>query len=442
MAAPNDTSDPVQELRPPLTPHEARAEAARCLYCYEAPCSKACPGAIDVASFIRKIATDNMRGAARTLLQANALAASCARVCPVDELCEGACVLNDMAVRPIAIGRLQRHVMDWAMEQDLAPAAAGAGRPGKVAIVGAGPSGLTCAAELRKLGYSVTVFDGHADPGGLNTYAISAAKITPQFAVQEARWLERSGFELKLGTRIGADIGFDALEADYQAIFLGLGLEAAIKLAVPGEELGGVVDALELIEASRSGATLPTEIAGRDVVVIGGGNTAVDAAILALQLGAGKVRLVYRRTVKEMPAYQAELNLARELGVMFDFLYAPVSIQGDGEVEGIICQPMELGEPDSSGRRRPEPSGGPNMTFPCQVVIPALGQRVNSRLVDRIGGIKLDWGRILVNEQTGQTTNPRYFAGGDCVNGGREVVHAVAQGKRAAAGIHSVLGGE
>jgi glutamate synthase (NADPH/NADH) small chain len=439
----DDQSVSRVELRPPLSGQEAAAEAARCLYCFDAPCARACPSGIDVAEFIRRIHTDNLRGSARELLAANVLAATCARVCPVEEMCEGACVLNELGGRPIAVGRLQRHVMDWAWRAELAPVTAPDGEPrGKVAVVGGGPAGLTCAAELRRLGYAVTVFEGRERPGGLSTHAIAGYKIPVEVAERDARWMMDSGFELKLGVQVGPDVGYDQLERDFDAVFLGLGLERMVDLAIPGEELKGVADALELIRAARLEDTLPVGILDRDVVVVGGGNTAVDAAILALQLGARRSMIVYRRSELEMPAYQAELALARQLGVEVAFLLSPVRIEGEGQVSAVELQPMRLGEPDSSGRRRPEPDEGtPHAVVSCQVVLQALGLRVDPALEDAIDGIELRHGRIVVDPETGQTGNPRYFAGGDCVNGGREVVHAVAEGKRAALGIHRMLAG-
>ncbi len=433
---------PIPELRPPMAGHEALAEASRCLYCHDAPCSRACPSGVDVAEFIRKITTGNLRGSAVRLLEANPLAASCARVCPTEELCERACVLPDMGLPHIAIGRLQRYVMDKAMAAPAPPLERkGVGR-GKVAVVGGGPAGLSCASRLAWYGHSVTVFDARERPGGLNTYAIADHKIPADFPPGEARWLSRIGFTLKQGVRIGADLGFAELEGAYDVIFLGMGLERSVRMEVPGEDLEGVVDALDLIAAHRMGGPLPVTLANRDVLVIGGGNTATDAALLALEAGARSSTIVYRRTEAEMPAYPAERSLVRHRGVQIRFLRSPVEVVGPDRVTGLLVQPMRLGEPDASGRRRPVPLEVAPELLPCHLIVRAIGQKLLEEPGAGIAGVKVHKGKIVVDAATGRTDNPRYYAGGDCVNGGREVVHAVAEGKRAAEAIHRQLQGK
>jgi dihydropyrimidine dehydrogenase (NAD+) subunit PreT len=431
------------EHRGAFSSGEAAHEAGRCLYCFDAPCARACPAGIDVAEFIRRIATRNLDGSARLLLEANPLAASCARVCPTLELCEGRCVLRKLGVRPVAIARLQRHAMDAALARGLAPAAASSAAPGRVAVVGAGPAGIACASVLRRLGHAVVVFDERQRPGGLGTYAIADHKISAEGAAGEAEWLARSlGFELRLGVRVGRDVPFAELERDFEAGFLAIGLTRASTLGIPGESLKGVVDALDLIAGHRSGGALPAALDARYSVVVGGGNTAVDAATLALRLGAKRSTLVYRRSAVEMPAYAEEIVAARDAGVDLIYLHSPTSIEGDKRVARVRCQPMKLGDPDASGRRRPVPSGGPDLVLSCDVLVRALGQTVDDRLLAGLPGVRLQNGLVRVDERTGRTDAPRWYAGGDCTSGGREVVHAVAEGKRAALAIHNRLSGK
>ncbi len=428
--------NPFQEIKPALALDAALAEASRCLFCFDAPCTRACPTHIDVPAFIKKIATGNLRGSARTILDANVLGASCARVCPTEVLCEGACVLNDLHSKPIKIGQLQRHATDWAMRHGLRPVAAGPRRPGRVAVIGGGPAGLACAAELLKLGYEAVIYDAGKQPGGLNTSGVAEYKMTPDFSLREVGWLVEAGVQIKSNIKIGTDLSIEDLERQHDAVFVGVGLGRIGRLGIPGDELDGVVDALDFIaqlKLDRSRARV-----GRRVVVIGGGNTAIDAVTQSQRLGAEEVTLVYRRGEAEMPAYKHEVQLARESGCRFSFLHHPTRILGRGKVEAIELQRMRLGAPDASGRRKPEPAGGDPLVLACDMVIPATGQQPRSELLESLPSVRLDRGRVVVNDRM-QTTNPRYFAGGDCVSGGQEVVNAVAEGKRAAAGIAAYL---
>jgi dihydropyrimidine dehydrogenase (NAD+) subunit PreT len=393
---PEERAERFAEIHPPLGPQAAAIEASRCLYCFDAPCTAACPTHIDVPKFIKKIASANLRGSAATILDSNVLGLSCSRVCPVDVLCEGACVMHRYNKQPIEIGRLQRHAMDhfYAHSPSL-PVGAPNGK--RVACIGAGPASLACAAELRKHGFAVTIFERKQMPGGLNTYGIAEYKITPQVSVQESELVRSAGVEFKLG----AEVDPTSIENDFDAIFVGAGLGAMNRLNVPGEELPGVVDALKFIAEYKTG----TPAVGKSVVVIGAGNTAIDAAVAARRLGAEKVHIFFRRGESDMSAFATEYEHAKTVSVRFHFWRKLDEIHGTTAVEAVRFGDFKL---------------------PCNMVIPAIGQ---SRLRD-LGE---------VNRESGQISNSKYFAGGDCVNGGREVVDAVADGKRAALGITTWL---
>ncbi len=421
-----------------LSLQAAREEAARCLYCFDAPCVAACPTRIDVPGFIHAIATGNLEGSARIILAANPLGGTCARVCPVESLCEGACVRRPVD-RAIQIGALQRVAMD---------AHRAAGRPffvpgpasGKrVAIVGAGPAGLACAAELRRHGIDVTVFEARPRAGGLCAYGIVPWRHARDMTAHEVAEVERAGAEIRRSTKVGADVAAAELLAGFDAVFLGLGLGKSRRLGIPGEGLDGVVDALALLEPVVTGEPGGMALGAR-VGVIGGGSTAMDAAAAAVQLGAREVTVFYRRSEAEAPAYPHAIELARSLGVRFEWLAAPVEISGtDGGVTGATFDRMQLGAPDRSGR--PAPHRVPGARFPVQLdaVVVATGQEALERLVDEFS-VGARGGRVAVDPATGRTDNPRVWAGGDLVNGGREVVNAVQEGTLAARSIATTLG--
>jgi dihydropyrimidine dehydrogenase (NAD+) subunit PreT len=432
------------EIAPPLGDAEALFEANRCLYCFDAPCAHACPTHIDVPSFIKKIASGNLLGSARVIFDANPIGATCARVCPVEVLCEGACVEKTLMDKPIEIGRLQRFATDFLVRSGRDVLKAGEPNGRSVGVVGSGPAGLSCATYLARLGYDVTVYDRKPLPGGLDTYGMAEYKMTQRVSTEESRMVERLGVKFRLDTEIGRDVPLDELESSHDAVFLGVGLGETGRLNVPGEDLQGVYDALYFIERikSRDWQSVPL---GRTVAVIGAGNTAIDAVTQARRLGAERVLLVYRRSQREMPAFEYEYTLAKQDAVEFLWQTAPVEILADGDgarVAGLRCVRTELGEPDASGRRAVTPISGSEFVVPADMVIKATGQQKLREFFAAIPGVELDRaGRVVVEPETMRTGNPKFFAGGDCVNGGREAVDASQTGKLAAQGIHESLTG-
>ncbi len=427
------------EMEPALTNYEAMEEANRCLYCYDAACTQACPTSIDIPKFIKKIASGNMRGSARTILEANPLGASCARVCPTEELCEGACVLNHQS-KPIDIGRLQRYATDWAMASSVPLFKKGLAQQKKVAIVGSGPAGLAAARELACFGYEVTIYEAQKKAGGLGRYGIVAFRLPNEVAEWEVEQIEKLGVEIRTGTSVGKDIAAGDLLNNYDAVVLAVGMGEVPNLRVEGEELEGVYDAIEFVKRTKLGHIDPS-LVGKKAVVIGAGNTAIDGATTAVRLGASNVKILYRRTEAEMTAYQFEYEFAKQEGVQFEWLTAPVKILGNeaGKVIGIECIKMALGEPDIDGRQKPIPIAGSEHVIEVDTVIKAIGQ---SRYTELIESFELEhqWGVVTVNEETMQTSNPKVFACGDVIFGNGQgeamVVTAVQQGKDAAYSIH------
>jgi dihydropyrimidine dehydrogenase (NAD+) subunit PreT len=389
------------DLHPAFDRQEALTEANRCLNCFDAPCAAACPTHIDVPRFIKKISTENLMGSARTILDANILGASCSRVCPVEVLCEGACVMLRYNKQPIAIGRLQRHAMEHFLEQGgrLAKKSSEQ-RSQRIVCIGAGPASLGCAAELAQQGFSVTVLERRSLPGGLNTYGVAEYKLRAPDSLREVAMIGELGVDFRFGVSIEDDRDLEALEKEYDAIFVGIGLGAMNELRIPGADHNvNVVDALEFIARYKTTGDLKV---GSNVVVVGAGNTAIDAANAARRLGAAHVTIVYRRTESDMPAFGFEYEHAKQEGVVFEWLAQPVAIQLDpvsGSIVSLECVRQ-----------------GASFQLPCDMVIPAIGQALHGSLFERSRG-------------------PKYYSGGDCVNGGREVVDAVADGKRAALAI-------
>jgi glutamate synthase (NADPH/NADH) small chain len=427
------------ELHPPLTRNQAIAEANRCLYCYDSPCTKACPTHIDIPTFIKKIATENLKGSAKTILESNWIALTCAKACPVQVLCEGACVYNDRGEHPIEIGRLQRYAIDNYFASGMPGLFTPVPKNGKsVGVVGSGPAGLSCAAELALLGFDVTVYEGRNRPGGLDTHGIAPYKTSYQDSMKEAKLVESLGVTIRTNMWVGRTVTIAELEQKHDAIFVGVGLGASQGMNIPGEDLDGVVDALDFIEKVTTRQWASVDV-GESVAVVGAGNTAIDAITEAKRLGARNVMILYRRSEEEMPAYHFEFDLAKRDGVQFHFLTAPKRIIGEGSVKGIECIRMKLGAPDARGRRTPEPVPGTEFTIQADMVIKAIGQRPAETLLSMISGLTIQQGKVVVNPESQQTTNPKYFAGGDSVNGGKEVVNAAADGKRAAHGIRAYL---
>lgn len=427
------------DIHPPFeTKDAALVEANRCLFCYDAPCMKSCPTGIDVPKFIRQIATDNVKGSAHTIFVSNIMGAGCSKVCPVEKLCEGACVYNLMEEDPVPIAKLQRYSTEMALQKKwpLFKRKPSIGK--KVAVVGAGPAGLSCAHVLSREGIDVTIYEKEALGGGLMTYGIAAYKVTPQFCREEVDYiLSIGGIEVKYGQELGRNIQLAELQQNYDAVYLAMGVGLARRLDIPGEEMEGVVDAISFIYGIRNDGFDKVPV-GDKVAVIGMGMTAIDAATQAKRLGAKEVTMLYRRTKEEMPCTETEMDIAMLDGCTIHWLSAPKEVLGaNGQVNAIVCSKMQLGEPDASGRRSPVDTGE-TYTLDVDMVIKAAGQMPFAELV-KTYSIDNRSGKISVNEN-GQTNIAGLFAGGDAVNGGKEVVDAVQAGKDGAKGILQYLG--
>jgi glutamate synthase (NADPH/NADH) small chain len=426
----------MAEKEPRYTQQEALIEANRCLFCFDAPCIMACPTGIDIPSFIKKIANKNPVASARTILTANVLGASCARVCPTEVLCEGACVVLDLEGDPVKIGRLQRYATDYVFEHHIDVLHAPKQKNGKkVAVLGAGPAGLGCAAELAQLGYEVTVFDKKKAGGGLNTYGIAYYKMPPQISLDEVKMIERLRVNFKYGVEVGKDISAADLEKDFDAIFVGLGLGRANRLGIPGEDLPEVVDALDFIEWIHTRPLHEVPV-GRRVAVLGCGNTAIDAVTQSKRLGAEVASIIYRRGEDDMPAYEFEYELAKNDGATFHFHTIPTEVLGEnGHVKALRLAKTEIRD----GKMHIVPDSEWIQEF--DLVLKAVGQEKQTGVLTKLfPKLKLDAkGRVEHNPETMETSVPEVFVGGDCANGGREVVNAVAEGKKAARGINAFL---
>ncbi|SHF09694.1 glutamate synthase (NADPH/NADH) small chain [Loktanella atrilutea] len=414
------------DLHAPLAPHEVNVAADRCYFCYDAPCVTACPTSIDIPLFIRQIATGTPEAAARTIFESNILGGMCARVCPTEDLCEGACVREAAEGKPVEIGRLQRHATDTLMAQQGHPFTRAPETGKRVAVVGAGPAGLSCAHRLAMLGHAVTMYDAKAKPGGLNEYGIAAYKSTNGFAQREVDWLMGiGGITLETGKALGGDLSLDALAEDFDAVFLGVGLGGVNALGIAGDDREGVANAVDFIGELRQSADLGSLPVGRNVVVIGGGMTAVDAAVQSKLLGAENVTIAYRRGREAMGASRYEQDLAASHGVRLMFNVQPHFVH-DGGIN------LEYTTDDGDGLK----GTGETVTLPADQVFRAIGQTLTTD-----GGLTVEGRKIKVSG-AGRTTRDGVWAGGDCALGGDDLtVTAVAQGRDAAMDIHAALTG-
>lgn len=420
------------QIKPLMNETQAYYESSRCLFCFDAPCINACPTAIDIPLFIRQINSGNTEGAAKTIYNANYLGNACGKVCPTEVLCEGACVYNNQEVKPIEIGRLQTYATTHVMENHKKIFQVNKSNGVKVAIIGAGPAGLSCACELSRMGYEVDIYEAKSYPSGLTIHGVAPYKITNADVIQEVNYLQQQfGFEIFYDHEIDSQKKLNELEHNYQAIFLGIGLGPTQGINLPGRSLTNCFGAVEFIE--RLKLTHEQVKIEKKVIVLGGGNTAMDAASEAARMGASTVMLAYRGSKEKMSAYKFEYDLAKGAGVKGIFNALPREIVGKNQVEGVKF--IKTHYANGSIQELPDSE----FTEYCDMVILATGQ---SKLVDFLGlidGLNLDEKhRIVVNESY-QTTNKKYFAAGDAFNGGMEVVNAVAEAKVAAKGIHEYL---
>jgi dihydropyrimidine dehydrogenase (NAD+) subunit PreT len=426
------------DAHPPLTPAQAVVEANRCYFCYDAPCVEACPTGIDIPGFIRKIGTANLRGSAQTILDANIFGGSCARVCPTEELCERACVHTAQENKPIQIGALQRHAVDWLMARGLAPFTRATPTGKRVAVVGAGPAGLACAHALARHGHDVTVFEARPKPGGLNEYGIAAYKVPDEFAQREVAFiLSIGGIDIAYGRALGQDVSLDALRREFDAVFLGLGQAGVKALDLAGDTLPGVRNAIDFIAELRQAPKADVAV-GRRVVVIGGGNTAIDAATQARLLGAEDVTIVYRRGPQHMTATDKEQAWAQTHDVRITHWAAPVRLISGADANDECVAGVEFARTTLQADGRLTLTGH-RFVLPADMVLKAIGQSFAA--ADAPADMPaVREGRIVVDADR-RTSLPDVYAGGDCVAGADLTVVAVEDGKLAAAAIHRRLSG-
>lgn len=428
---PSDYADNFSDLHAPLSDHEALVAADRCYFCHDAPCMEACPTTIDIPLFIRQISTGTADAAANTIFSQNILGGMCARVCPTETLCEEVCVRETAEGKPVLIGQLQRYATDGLMDK-AHPFTRATETGKKIAVIGAGPAGLACAHRLAVNGHAVTIFDARAKGGGLNEYGIAAYKSVNDFAQAEVQWLMQiGGIEVKYDSPLGGDISIDQLKTEFDAVFLGIGLGGVNALRADGEDKGNVIDAVDFIENLRQAGDLGTVPVGRRVVVIGGGMTAVDAAVQSKLLGADEVTMVYRRGKDRMSASEFEQELATSKGVRIIYNAAPVRVTGNG-----VAQAVEFAVTHTVDGKLE--NTGETFTISADQVFKAIGQTLNGAP----DGLALDGNKIKVDDN-GQTSDPEIWAGGDCASGGDDLtVTAVAEGRDAAEAINTKLTAE
>lgn len=428
-------ADNFSDIHPPLTQHEALVEADRCYFCYDAPCMTACPTSIDIPMFIRKIQAANPVGSAKTIFEQNIMGGMCARVCPTETLCEEVCVREVAEGKPVKIGLLQRYATDTFMEREQPhPFVRAASTGKKIAVIGAGPAGLSCAHRLASLGHDVTVYDARQKAGGLNEYGIASYKTTNDFAQDEVEFiLQIGGITIENGKALGRDVTLEQLTSDFDAVFLGLGLPGVNTLGLDGEDAAGVIDAVDFIGVLRQAEDLSQLEVGRRVVVIGGGMTAIDAAMQSKLLGAEEVTVAYRRGQEHMNASLYEQELAQTHGVVIRHWLTPNSLQiTDGAVAGITLEKTEL---DAAGKLT---GTGELVTIQADQIFKAIGQTPDADPMSGVS-VELEKGRVRVDDDR-RTSHQKIWAGGDCIAGGEDLtVVSVEDGKIAAQSIHKAL---